>query len=249
MNVVIPQKGVMYHKAVEDARAKVVSDGSGYLEGYVAAFGNVDEGGDRIVRGAFAKTIQERVPAGKVPLMARHWAYGGDAVDAIGKITEAKEDEYGLWIHAEFSSAPSAQEIRTKIQEGILWGLSIGYELIKWQETKEDNRVIVDLLEIKLLEATVTAHPMNEQAVITAAKSLRDEIRAVETRNESSAPDWAGVASQLDALVAALGDLAHASKVTPAEASAGADIRAIAACRLAEMDALIMELDNGGFEK
>jgi HK97 family phage prohead protease len=156
---------------------------NGYLEGYVAVYGNIDSYGDRIVRGALAKSISERVPAGKVPLVTRHFAHGGDGEDAIGLITQAREDDYGLWIHAEYSADPEAQRMRAKIEEGIVWGLSIGYELVKWQEVKEGERYVLEILEMKFLEGTVTCRPANELAVITAAKSLRNELPAGDTDN------------------------------------------------------------------
>lgn len=180
------KKGIIqFGRALNCERAKAAvidpteQDTHGSIEGYVAAFGNVDSQRDRILMGAFAKTIQERIPAGKVPLMSRHFAYGGDADEAIGLITEAIEDEYGLWIHAKMSATSHAQDIRTKIQEGIIWGMSIGYEIVRYEEERDDaGNVIWNLKELKLLEGTVTTHPANELAVITAAKTLRRDLPA-----------------------------------------------------------------------
>jgi len=168
-----------------DARLKAkaidaeASNDNGWIEGYLAVFGNVDQGGERIVKGAFSKSIRERVPAGKVPLMVSHFMYGGDTNEVIGTITEAREDDYGLWIHAELSSVQLAQDTRQKVLEGHVKGLSVGYSLIRWEEKKDGDSYVMDLLECKLLEGTVTVKPMNESAVITAAKAVSDAARAV----------------------------------------------------------------------
>jgi hypothetical protein len=45
----------------------------------------------------------------------------------IGTVTRAHEDAKGLWIHADLSSDSTAQEARTKVAEGHVKGLSIGY--------------------------------------------------------------------------------------------------------------------------
>lgn len=162
-----------------DHRGKIADgqdDGPGWVEGYVAAFGNVDRGGERIVKGAFAKTLMERVRSGKVPLMKRHMLYGGDSEDVIGVITDAREDEYGLWIHADFLPDDEAQKARSKIVKGAVWGLSVGLEIVRYGEVIENDKHIFEIYEAKLLEGTITVKPLNENAVITAAKSLRDGL-------------------------------------------------------------------------
>ena len=95
-------------------------------------------------------------------------------MDVIGLVTEAKEDSYGLLIKAAFSAIERAQEVRQLITEGIAWGLSVGFELLRYEENRDEETGIVTLhlLEGKLAEATVTVKPMNELAIITGAKSL-----------------------------------------------------------------------------
>jgi len=173
-------------KALPVIEGKEDPSDAGWMEGHGAVFGNVDEQRERIKKGAFKKTIKERVPAGKVKLMARHFAHGGDTLEVIGTITEAKEDDFGLWIHAEFSARPLAQEIRQMIVDGHVNGLSIGYIPKKWTDTEEDGKTVRDLLEIMLLEVTVTTMPANELATITAAKAVTEAAEALQV--EASAP-------------------------------------------------------------
>lgn len=140
------------------------------LIGYAAVFGNIDNGGDRIKKGAFAKTIQERVAAGDVPLLDSHiW----DAAHTIGTVVSAREDDYGLLIRARLSTAPSVQDLKAKLLDGTIRKMSIGYVPIKesWEKLP-DGRVIRNLEEVKWFEASVVPLPMNDAARILAVKGM-----------------------------------------------------------------------------
>jgi phage head maturation protease len=53
--------------------AKAIND-QGEFEGYLSVFGNVDQGGDVVAPGAFAKSLQSRPPP-KVKLLLQHDRY------------------------------------------------------------------------------------------------------------------------------------------------------------------------------
>jgi HK97 family phage prohead protease len=110
--------------------------------------------------------------------MIRHWAHGGDALEVIGLVTEAREDEFGLWSHAELSSAQMAQDARTKVLEGLVNAKSIGYSVTEkgWKEIEwEDGDAAVELTDLIWHESTLTLMPANPLAVITAAKAKLDQ--------------------------------------------------------------------------
>ena len=142
---------------------------AGTVEGYASTWDR-DEDGDVIVRGAFAKTIRERVPAGKVKLLDSHrW----DASHVIGTVTEAREEDRGLWIKAAFSSTAEAQAIRQKVLEGHLNSFSIGFEIIRDEIQKdEEGNWTRFIYEVKLYEVSIVPFPANENAVILGAKSV-----------------------------------------------------------------------------
>lgn len=139
---------------------------SGELEGYASVFGNVDQGGDVVLPGAFKKTLADwsrsRQP---LPLIADHDL---STTGVIGSVRQAKEDGYGLWIRAGFSSVPEAQKIRTKMVEGHLRGMSFTYEAVKHYMGQAAGNPARFLQELKLFEATVTPFPMNTLALASA---------------------------------------------------------------------------------
>jgi HK97 family phage prohead protease len=142
---------------------------AGTLEGYASTFGNADLGGDVVVKGAFIKTIAN-IKKNGIPLLADHVA---STASVLGTIFDAEEDAKGLKIKARFSSAPSAQDVRTKLLEGHLDRMSIGYEPVEYAfADAEDGRRLRKLIEIKLWETSVVVFPMNPEAAATRVKSL-----------------------------------------------------------------------------
>jgi HK97 family phage prohead protease len=150
-----------------DIKWKAASDDANLVEGYASVFGVTDLQGDVVKRGAFKKTIRERVPSGQVKFLDSHIP---DASHVVGTVVEAKEDERGLFIRARLSSAPSAQDLRVKMLEGHLDRMSIGYSTVKdsWQDSDGDKVRVLE--EVKLYEVSVVPFPANEEAAISAVK-------------------------------------------------------------------------------
>lgn len=139
---------------------------SGELEGYASVFGNVDQGGDVVLPGAFRKTLADWSRSKQpLPLIADH-DLTTDGV--IGSVREAREDAVGLKIRAGFSSDPKAQSVRVKMIEGHLSGMSFTYQAIKHYMGQVAGKSARFLQELKLFEATVTPFPMNTLALASA---------------------------------------------------------------------------------
>src|SRR5258706_11738048 len=144
--------------------------GSGELEGYASVFGNVDQGGDVVLPGAFKKTLSDwRGSQQPLPLIADHDL---SSEGVIGSVTNAKEDPVGLWIRAGFSSDPKAQSIRTKMIEGHLKGMSFTYETVRHRMGEVAGKSVRFLQELKLFEVTVSPFPVNELATASAKATL-----------------------------------------------------------------------------
>jgi HK97 family phage prohead protease len=158
-------------------------EGNGYLEGYGAVKGNIDSYGDVIRDGAF-KNLEALVGKGFA-------GKGHDWTDAIGYVEEAREDEHGLWVKMAFHSTQDAQDVRTKVQErlaaGRSVGLSIGYFTKVASPGKVEGKDVRFLDEIEVFEVSVVTMPANERATVLSAKaqdgppkSFGDEFTVIE---------------------------------------------------------------------
>ncbi len=185
------RKGVRYERGTAEMDITAGGkEGNGWVEGYASTFGNVDSYNEVVVQGAFAKSINERVPG--LPLMVAHLAHGGDANDVIGEVTEAKEDEKGLWIHAELNDSELAQKTREQVLDGTVDKMSVGYEMVHWEVDRRDSADLVKLKELKLMDVIVTMAPVNEEAVITAAKEVAAAARRRQHLGSEQLRDMAG---------------------------------------------------------
>jgi HK97 family phage prohead protease len=151
---------------VEDADSK-----KGIIRGFASTFGNIDFGDDVVDAGAFKKTIQET--RGLVPILADH-----DPSKPIGWNVRAEETEKGLFVEGQINLKTQLGKDRYEIAQqalevGAKMGLSIGYGVIKAMPDKE-RPAVRRLKEIKLYEYSLVIFPMNNQAMVTAAKSWQD---------------------------------------------------------------------------
>jgi len=73
------------------------------FEGYASTFGNRDLVGDIVERGAFAKTIQERLPKGLVKVLWQHY-------EPMGLPKHMEEDSKGLYVVAKVSKTNENQD-------------------------------------------------------------------------------------------------------------------------------------------
>lgn len=151
----------MQHKEIKFASLEFKDDAGEFI-GTAAVYGNVDRGGDVIVKGAFAKTIQEN--GGKVPLMLDHRT-------PIG-ISEISDSEDGLKNRSVMNlDKPLPRETYSDLkfyqQHGKPYGMSIGYSSVK--ENFEGS--IRYLKEIELYEVSLTLMPMNPRAMVDSVKS------------------------------------------------------------------------------
>jgi hypothetical protein len=144
--------------------------GEMFIEGYGAYFGNVDGALDIIEKGAFTKTLNEN--KGRIAFCWQH-----EIDEPIGKIETIEEDALGLKLKVRISD--SEEEVKTKIREGILKELSIGFQTII--STYDENTDIRTIKEVKLWEVSLVTIAANELAVITSIKSVEEKKELLET--------------------------------------------------------------------
>ena len=147
-----------------------VADNPGQIEGYASVFGEVDNGGDIVAPGAYARSLSEIAAKGrKVKMLWQH-----NPEQPIGVWDEVREDEKGLFVKGRIlMDLSKGREAAAMIEAGAIDGLSIGYRTVKATKNSEGNRVLQDL---ELWEVSLVTFPMLESAIIGAKKSVQDEI-------------------------------------------------------------------------
>lgn len=148
----------------------------GIVEGYASTFDRTpDSYGDVIAKGAFARTLEEwHAKSGDglaIPLLYGHNT--DDPMHNIGRVTEAYEDEKGLFVHAEFDADnPTAQYARKLAAEGRLYQFSFAYAIRDAGEVElEDGTPAYELRDLDLYEVSLVQIPANQNAVVTGVKS------------------------------------------------------------------------------
>lgn len=153
-------------------KAEDEDDKYGYISGYASTFGNVDSVGDKVAKGAFAISL-----ATKMPKML--WQH--DRWQPIGSWTDAKEDDYGLWVQGRIlKTVPQGLTAFNLLKEEAISGLSIGYRV---QDYEYDNDTgIYTLKQVNLLEVSIVTFPANELAEVANVKCA-DFLQHDEHRN------------------------------------------------------------------
>lgn len=140
----------------------------GTFEALVSVFGNVDFAGDRVVKGAFQKSLDTWSESGDpIPVVFSHrW----DDLDAhIGKVLEAKETDEGLWVKAQLDlDDPSAAKVHRMLKDRRIREFSFAYDVI--DEAKADGAN--ELRELEVIEVGPTLKGMNPATQLLTAKTL-----------------------------------------------------------------------------
>ncbi|HRE45346.1 MAG TPA: HK97 family phage prohead protease [Terricaulis sp.] len=152
-------------------------DQAGEIEAYASIFGELDQGGDIVVKGAFKKSLIERRKQDRwdIPMFFGH----AHASVPIGVWTDFREDSKGLKCKGRLIfEVPEAKQVRAVILAGGGMGVSIGYKTIKRSYVTPDgvrtddwrNGAARHLEEVDLHECSLTAMPMCRGAQVTSAK-------------------------------------------------------------------------------
>lgn len=152
---------------------KALDNGSRKISGYGAVFNNRDAADDILIKGCFTKSILEAGPLSsnyrKIAFLNQH-----NQTQPIGKITELREDDFGLYFEVEISKTQLGDEVLTQIQDGTLNQFSIGFRYImdKCKTDPETGAFIVR--EVYLFEISVVTLGCNPLTHFTGMKSIND---------------------------------------------------------------------------
>lgn len=164
-----------FNFVVEDLKT-IERDGQklGIIKGYASTYGNVDRGGEMVVKGAFAKSLARyRETNRQIRMYAqhdRHSIIGGYPID------KARDDDKGLYVEGEINlEVQKGFEMYQLAKQKVITDLSIGYSII---DADVENDVFM-LKELELWEVSLVGEPMNAQATILEVKSAISKLETI----------------------------------------------------------------------
>jgi len=172
-----------------DLAVKAVGKDKGEFVALVSVFGNVDLVGDRVMPGAFTKSIDAWQGKGEtVPVIFSH--QHNDPMSYIGEVnpSDLTQNSKGLFVKGQLDlTNPFAAQTFKLMQRKAITGFSFGYSVSK-EEATQDAR---ELHEIDLFEVGPCFKGVNPEAAVVAVKSATDELLEAnepETDSEPATP-------------------------------------------------------------
>ncbi len=140
------------------------------IEGYASLFGQRDQGGDTVAKGAFARSLARLGKEGRAVKML--WQH--DPAQPIGIWETVREDDRGLYVKGHLLDCiEKGREAAALIAAGAIDGLSIGYRTV--QATKND-RGQRSLTELELWEVSLVTFPMLPSARVASKADLPEDL-------------------------------------------------------------------------
>lgn len=142
-------------------KIKAVSE-DGLFSGYGSVFGVVDSYKEVVTPGAFAESLQGRMPA----LLWQH-----RSGEPIGVYTSVKEDNIGLYVEGKLAlKTARGAEAYELLKMGALNGLSIGF--ITREDSYDKVSGVRTLKKVDLWEVSLVTFPANDASRVSTVKSL-----------------------------------------------------------------------------
>ena len=165
-------------------KAKAETDEAGEevvgFEGYASVFDNIDLGGDKIVRGAFADTLRKRYPDhGKgVPVYWNHET--ADPFKNLGLTETAEEDDHGLKVSGTIdTSTDVGKQVAKLLKEGRVGQMSFAYDVNDgaWVDGKKNDDGTYspgyyELRSLDLYEVSICPIGMNQETEVSAKTAI-----------------------------------------------------------------------------
>lgn len=191
----------------------------GEFEGFASTYNNRDLGGDIVMPGAFAKSLES---GRKVKLLWQH-----DPSRPIGTVLSFAEQASGLKMKGKLLlSTTAGREAYENIKAEAVDGLSIGYRVLKDEyDTAKQARLIK---AADLIEVSVVTFPMNPKALITAVKAEDFDPRELERSLREAGISRADAVTAVGVLKKALRRDAGGNEPRPRDAAYDALTRELA---------------------
>lgn len=162
------------------------ADAPGSFEAVVSVFGNVDSYGDRMMKGAFARTLAEK---GMPPVVWSHeWS-----TPPIGTVSEAIETDEGLLVKGRlFVGADEdhavAKQVYAAMKAGALREFSFGYATKGSRDVEEDGNSVREITDVDLFEVGPTLVGANDQTRLVGVKALERAVADEIKTSQATAP-------------------------------------------------------------
>lgn len=152
-------------KEFKVTKTDIMDDEKHVIRVKFASFGNKDSAGDILVKGCFAKSINERGPQSdtnrKIAFLWQH-----DIYDPIGKVLEIEELDDGAYATVQlsnFDAVPNAKRAWYQLNDGDINQFSFGFQYVwdKMEYIEEEDAFLVK--EVVLHEISVVTLGCNER--------------------------------------------------------------------------------------
>lgn len=147
---------------------------AGTFEALVSVFGNVDVVGDKVMPGAFTKSLETWQESGDpIPVI---WSHEWDNPFAhIGKVLKAVETDAGLQVTGQLDMAkPFAAQVYDLMAERRIREMSFAYDILNSAPTKE----ALELRELELIEVGPTLKGANPATQLIGVKAMAAAMEA-----------------------------------------------------------------------
>lgn len=171
----------MLHKSFDVLETKAEGE-AGEFSALVSVFGNIDSVGDRILPGAYTKTLAKWQESGDpIPVILSHdWANPMSHV-GVAYPNDVKQTPRGLLVKGKLDIADNAvaAQVYKLMKRRSLKEFSIGYKVPAGGEHSAEDGAN-DITEIDLVECGPTLKGANSETELQSVKSALDETDPAE---------------------------------------------------------------------
>ena len=155
---------------------------AGQFTGYASVFGNVDSVGDKIIKGAFVKSLKDFGDGGAgIPC---YWCHEtSDPEMNLGTTLEATEDEHGLFVKVQLDlDNPKAAYAYKLLKEQRVRQMSFAYQVTDGENKKD----CFEITGCKIFEVSIVPVGANQATSIESVKALQEEDTPEPSEDEAT---------------------------------------------------------------
>lgn len=158
---------------------------SGQFEGYGSTFGNIDLGGDVVMKGAFRESLAEYKKNDELPQM--FWMHRSDQIP--GRWLSMEEDSKGLKVKGETLPTSIGKDVEILMKAKAVRRMSIGFSIDSREDYEFKDGVRL-LHKINLWEVSPVSMAMNPKAKISSVKAMLHQRGVCLSDFKRKLEDW-----------------------------------------------------------